>query len=54
MAEMENENLDTKMEQEKESREVQNKKNTFTTIYILIGILILAVLAILLYALLTA
>ena len=50
MEEVKNGNLKMKMKQEDAAREIQNKKNTFTLVYILVGILIIAVLAILLYA----
>ena len=54
MEEVKDENLQMKMKQENEERKAQNKKNTFTTVYILVGIFIVAVLAMLLYALLVS
>ncbi len=48
--EVKNENLETKMEQEKLEKKIRDKKNTFTLIYILVGIFIIAVLAMLVYA----
>lgn len=43
-------NLGEKMEQEKKQKKLANKKYTFTLIYILIGLFIIAVLGMLLYA----
>ncbi len=48
MEEVKEESLEQK--QEKAEKKVQEKKNTFTLIYILVGIFIIAVLAMLLYA----
>lgn len=43
-------NLGEKMEQEKKQKKLANKKYTFTLIYILISLFIIAVLGMLLYA----
>ena len=43
-------NLEEKMDQEKKQKKLENKKYTFTLIYILIGLFIVAVLGMLLYA----
>lgn len=43
-------NLEEKMNQEKKQKKLENKKYTFTLIYILIGLFIIAVLGMLLYA----
>lgn len=43
-------NLEEKMDQEKKQKKLENKKYTFTLIYILIGLFIIAVLGMLLYA----
>ena len=50
MEEVKNESLETKMKQEKEEKKIENKKNTFTLIYILVGLLGIAVLGMLIYA----
>lgn len=50
MEEVKKEKLEKKLEQEDTEKKVQDKKNTFTLIYILIGIFIIAVLAMLIYA----
>ena len=43
-------NLDAKLNEEKAEKKLRDKKNTFTLIYILVGIFIIAVLGILAYA----
>ena len=43
-------NLDAKLNEEKAEKKIRNKKNTFTLIYILVGIFIIAVLGLLAYA----
>lgn len=43
-------NLDAKLNEEKEEKKLRDKKNTFTLIYILVGIFIIAVLGLLAYA----
>ncbi len=48
MEELKNEKLENKKEQEKTEEEIKNKKNTFTLIYILVGIVIIAIIAMLL------
>ena len=44
------ETLVTKMKQEKAEKKIRDKKNTFTLIYILVGMFLIAVLAMLIYA----
>jgi competence protein ComGC len=43
-------NLDAKLNEEKAEKKLRDKKNTFTLIYILVGIFLIAVLGILAYA----
>ena len=43
-------NLDAKLNEEKAEKKLRDKKNTFTLIYILVGIFIIAVLGLLAYA----
>ena len=43
-------NLDAKLNEEKAEKKLKDKKNTFTLIYILVGIFIIAVLGLLAYA----
>ena len=43
-------NLDAKLNEEKAEKKLKDKKNTFTLIYILVGIFLIAVLGILAYA----
>ena len=43
-------NLEETMEDEKKQKKLQNKKYTFTLIYILMGLFIIAILGMLLYA----
>ena len=50
MEEVKDEDLEMKMEQDDKEKKILEKKNTFTLIYILVGIFIIAVLATLLYA----
>lgn len=47
MEEVKKENLEIKTEKEEEK--IRNKKNTFTLIYILVGIAIIAIIAMLLF-----
>ena len=43
-------NLDAKINEEKAEKKLRDKKNTFTLIYILVGIFLIAVLGLLAYA----
>ena len=43
-------NLDATLNEEKAEKKLRDKKNTFTLIYILVGIFIIAVLGLLAYA----
>lgn len=43
-------NLDAKLNEEKAEKKLKDKKNTFTLIYILVGIFLIAVLGLLAYA----
>ena len=43
-------NFDAKLNEEKAEKKLRDKKNTFTLIYILVGIFIIAVLGLLAYA----
>ena len=43
-------NLDAKLNEEKAEKKLRDKKNTFTLIYILVGIFLIAILGILAYA----
>lgn len=43
-------NLDAKLNEEKAEKKLRDKKNTFTLIYILVGIFLIAVLGLLAYA----
>ncbi len=43
-------NLDTKLNEEKAEKKLRDKKNTFTLIYILVGIFLIAVIGLLAYA----
>lgn len=49
-----NDNLSTKMNQEERAKKLVDKKNTFTFIYILVGIVVIILLGILLYAWITS
>lgn len=50
MEEVKKETLETKMKKEEEELKKENKKNTFTLIYILVGLFGIAVLGMLIYA----
>ena len=50
MEETKKENLETKLSQEEEKKKIREKKNTFTLIYILVGMFMIAVILMLLYA----
>ena len=43
-------NLDAKLNEEKAEKKLRDKKNTFTLIYILVGIFLIAVIGLLAYA----
>ena len=46
----ENKEVETNKKQEEEQKKLKDKKNTFTLIYILVGIFAIAVIAMLAYA----
>ena len=48
--EVKNKSLEEKMNQEKAEKKEKDKKNTFTLIYILVGIFLIAILGMLLFA----
>ena len=50
MEEVKKETLETKMKKEEEELKKENKKNTFTLIYILVGLFGIAILGMLIYA----
>ena len=50
MEEVKKETLETKMKKEEEELKKENKKNTFTLIYILVGLFVIAILGMLIYA----
>lgn len=49
-----NDNLSTKMNQEERAKRLTEKKNTFTFIYILVGIVVIILLGLLLYTWITS
>ena len=42
-------NLDSKLEEEKAERKIRDKKNTFTLIYILVGLFLIALVGVMAY-----
>ena len=50
MEEIKNEEVELKEEENKAEEKIKNKKNTFTLIYILVGLFLIAVLAMFLIA----
>ena len=54
MEEVRSVNLDEKLDEEKAEKKLRDKKNTFTLIYILVGIFLIALLAMLAYEFLVA